>query len=455
MDLFENHARRRIAEVKPLAERLRPQVLDDLVGQRDILGPGCLLRRAVEEDRLFSMILWGPPGCGKTTLARIMAAETRAHFIQISAVLSGVKEVRAVVKEAEETLKYRGQRTVLFVDEIHRFNKAQQDAFLPHVENGLLTLIGATTQNPSFEVIAPLLSRCKVVLLHRLSEQDLANIVDRALADPERGLGKIEIKMEPEALEFLVASADGDARRALNTLERTVDLVTGDAKGKRNITSRSVGEALQNRVLQYDKSGEEHYNLISAFHKSLRGGDPDAALYWLERMLSGGEDPLYVLRRMVRFASEDVGNADPQALAVVISALKAFQFLGSPEGELAIAQAAVYLATASKSNAVYVAAEKVKGAVARKGSIPVPMHLRNAPTRMMKDLGYGEGYLYPHDFQGAVVAQEFLPKGLEKSVFYTPSGRGYEVVIRERIAQWRAQKISHMKAARERGEKSS
>jgi putative ATPase len=388
------------------------------------------------------MILWGPPGCGKTTLARIIAGETRSHFIHFSAVLSGVKEIRAVIAEAAKQQQLYRRRTILFVDEIHRFNKAQQDAFLHHVEDGLITLIGATTENPSFEVIAPLLSRCRVVTLKMLSDEEIAAIIETALADRQRGLGNLGIVLEPDAIAYLVRLADGDARAALNNLEAAGSLLKGSPQGTNAAGVRPIGlveleRAIQKKALVYDKSGEEHYNLISALHKSLRDSDPDAALYWLARMLAAGEDPLYLARRMVRFASEDVGNADPQALTVAMDAMQAFKFLGPPEGELALAQAAVYLATAPKSNSIYSAYGRVRQAVEKYGSLPVPLHIRNAPTRLMKNIGYGRGYQYAHDHPDAIVVQEHLPDKLRGRSFYQPTGRGYEKIVRERLDRWR------------------
>jgi putative ATPase len=435
MDLFDQNNNE--TDLSPLADRMRPQTLSEFVGQPHLLGEGSLLRRAIEEDRLFSMIFWGPPGSGKTTLAHVIAQETKSHFVSFSAVLSGVKEIRAVVDEAASQWRYHRKRTVLFVDEIHRFNKAQQDAFLPHVEKGLITLIGATTENPSFEVISPLLSRSRVMLLKPYSEEELSAIIHRAIHDKEKGLGELSLEIDSEARNHIIWSADGDARRALNSLEAAVSLLrTGDRK-ERRITRAVVEEALQKKALQYDKGGEEHYNLISALQKSLRGSDPDAALYWLGRMLAAGEDPLYIARRMVRFASEDIGNADPRALTIAVSAMQAFEFIGLPEGELALAQAAVYLATAPKSNSLYTAYGKIKGTISQTGTLPVPLHIRNAPTRLMKDLGYGKDYRYAHDFEDAYVPQDYLPAKLRGSTYYIPTDRGYEKVIKERIEQWR------------------
>jgi putative ATPase len=411
---------------------MRPRRLSEFVGQPHLVGEGSIVRMAAEQDRIFSMILWGPPGCGKTTLARIIAGETRSHYLQFSAVLSGVKEIRAVIDEARRQQQLQRRRTVLFVDEIHRFNKAQQDAFLHHVESGLITLIGATTENPSFEVIAPLLSRCRVVTLNRLTEEDLATIVRQALEDAERGLGTQRLTLAPDALELLVRVSDGDGRSALNSLEVAASLTGGGC-----ITRELMEQALQKKALVFDKSGDEHFNLISALHKSLRGSDPDAALYWMARMLAAGEDPFFIARRMVRFASEDIGNADPQALAVTLAAMEAFRFLGHPEGELALAQAAVYLATAPKSNSIYAAYGSAQDAVTRGGSLPVPLHIRNAPTKLMKELGYGQGYRYAHHYRDAFAPQDYLPDELQGEVFYHPTDRGYERTVAERLERWR------------------
>ena len=440
MDIFDYHAQKASDATRPLAERMRPRNLDEFVGQRHAVAAGSIIRTAIEQDRIFSMIFWGPPGCGKTTLARIIASATRSFFVHFSAVLSGVKEIRGVIAEAQNQLKLYRKRTVLFVDEIHRFNKAQQDAFLHHVESGLITLIGATTENPSFEVISPLLSRCRVITLKMLSTEDIGDIVKSALDDPERGLGALNLEFEPDALAHLIRIADGDARMALNSLEVVASVMERTSAGDRRlvVSLEALENALQQKALAYDKAGEEHYNTISAFHKSLRGSDPDAALYWLERMLAAGEDPLYIARRMVRFASEDIGNADPRALTLTMSAMQAFQFLGHPEGELALAQAALYLATAPKSNSIYSAYGKVQSVVRKSGSMPVPLHIRNAPTRLMKDLGYGKNYKYAHDYKDAYIPQDYLPEKLQDQIFYIPSERGHEKVIKQRLEKWRS-----------------
>jgi len=442
MDIFDYHAQKAADAGRPLAERLRPRNLEEFVGQLHAVGEGTLIRGAIKQDRIFSMILWGPPGCGKTTLARIIAGETRSHFVHFSAVLSGVKEIRGVIAVALDQQKLYRKRTILFVDEIHRFNKAQQDAFLHHVESGLITLIGATTENPSFEVISPLLSRCRVITLKMLTSDDIGVIINNALKDSDRGMGNLNLVLEPDALSYMIQIADGDARVALNSLEVVGSLVElkSDLAGRVapvHIGLKDLEHAIQKKALVYDKSGEEHYNIISAFHKSLRGSDPDAALYWLERMLAAGEDPFYIARRMVRFASEDIGNADPQALNVTMSAMEAFKFLGHPEGELALAQAVVYLATAPKSNSIYSAYGKVQQLVKKSGSLPVPFHIRNAPTRLMKDFGYGKDYKYAHNYTDAFVGQEYLPDKLKGRLFYAPTDRGYEKVIKQRLDKWR------------------
>ena len=439
-DLFEMKERDSLERVAPLADRMRPRTLEEFVGQNHLLGEGKILRQAIETDQLPSMILWGPPGTGKTTLAMIIASTTGAQFSAFSAVLSGVKEIKEVIQEARETWRYEKRRTVLFVDEIHRFNKAQQDAFLPNVEKGTIILIGATTENPSFEVISPLLSRSKVFTLNSLTEEEIEVILSRALADKERGLGKYQTAIEPEVIKGICQLANGDARAALNTLEMLVLTTSPDEKGVRQIKKEDLKEVLQRKAYLYDKSGEEHYNLISALHKSLRGSDPDAALYWLGRMLEAGEDPLYIVRRMIRFASEDVGMADPQALQVAVTAMEAFHFVGLPEGNLALAQAAVYLATAPKSNALYSAYQEVERDVRQLENMPVPLHIRNAPTSLMRDLGYGKEYKYPHDYPDHFIEEEYLPENLKGRIYYHPTEQGFEREIKKRLEYWRREK---------------
>ncbi|MBU0485865.1 MAG: replication-associated recombination protein A [Proteobacteria bacterium] len=420
----------------PLAERMRPKSIDKFVGQEHLLGEGKLLNRLMNEHHIPSLIFWGPPGTGKTTLARILAENAKAEFVFFSAVLSGVKEVRKIVATAEELRKKKNLDTILFVDEIHRFNRSQQDSFLPHVESGLLTLIGATTENPSFQVIAPLLSRCRVLVLNPLTSDNLKQILISTLHDQENGFQKLDIQIEKTALDHLADTSDGDARSALNSLEIAVSLTPTNKDGKIIIELQNIEEAIQRKSLRYDAYGEEHYNLISALHKSLRDSDPDGSLYWLTRMLMAGEDPLYLARRLIRFASEDIGNADPQALGLTISARESYHTLGSPEGELALAQAVIYLATAPKSNATYVAYSDAKKLINNTGTLPVPKHLRNAPTNLMKKLDYGKGYKYAHDQPDAVVMQDHLPPELKGKKFYHPTNRGHEAIIKDRLNKW-------------------
>jgi len=417
----------------PLSERMRPVSLEDFVGQEHLLGKNKLLRRMMEGSELYSIILWGPPGTGKTTLAHIIAAASNSLFMPLSAVTSSIKEVREIIGQAIFNKKEDGRQTILFVDEIHRFNKAQQDAFLPHVERGDIVFIGATTENPSFEVISPLLSRTKVLVLKPLSDAHLKMILQRALADKEKGLGGLRAHAGDEVLDHIIAFSQGDARVALNTLEIAAGITRPDDAGMRELTQEIVEEALQKKMLLYDKDGEEHYNIISALHKSMRNSDADASLYWLARMLEAGEDPLYIARRLVRFASEDVGNADPKALQITLEAKEAFHFLGLPEGKLALAQAVVYLATAPKSNAIYIAYARAARAAEETGSLPVPLHIRNAPTKLMKNLDYGKGYKYAHDYDAAVVDMDCLPEELKGRRFYFPADRGYEKIIKERM----------------------
>ena len=419
----------------PLAERLRPTSLADMVGQQQLIGEGKLLRRLIESDQLSSVIFWGPPGTGKTTLAQVIAHTSKSNFVFFSAVLQGVKEVREIVARARDAKNFHGQRTLLFVDEIHRFNKAQQDAFLPSVEKGDIILIGATTENPSFEVNAALLSRSRVFVLEALNSSDIRQLLLRAITDP-RGLRAPVPAIDDEALEFIAAKADGDARVALNALE-TAAAAAGDG----SVTLEIAQQALQKKALLYDKGGEEHYNVISSFIKSMRGSDPDGALYWLARMLEAGEDPMFIARRMVIFASEDVGNADPRALQIALAVQQAVHFVGLPEGRINLAQGVTYLATAPKSNASYVGIKMAQAEVRKSGSLPVPLHIRNAPTKLMKKLDYGKGYQYAHDNPDGYQAQDYLPEELRGQTYYQPSDHGYEKNIAERMAWWRDLKM--------------
>jgi putative ATPase len=439
-DLFSPEdppASQKEAEAVPLAERMRPRNLQEVVGQDHLLGEGRILRSVIDSDEIPSMIFWGPPGAGKTTLARVIAAETKSHFVALSAVLSGVKDVKSVVEEAQVQRKGFNRRTILFIDEIHRFNRAQQDAFLPHVEKGTIVLVGATTENPSFEVISPLLSRTRVLVLEPLQEFHLLELLRRALADRERGFGNWGITVGDQELRQIAGFSSGDARVALNALEIAARLARGISPENPEITPDLVREALQKRTLLYDKAGEEHYNLISALHKSLRNSDADASLYWLGRMLEAGEDPLYLARRMVRFASEDVGLADPGALGRAIDAMRAVHFLGLPEGKLALAQLAVYLAQAPKSNALYEAYGRVQRDIEASRAEPVPLHLRNAPTGLMKELGYGEGYRYAHHEANRIADIECLPGPLAGRTYYRPTGEGFEAEVARRLKRWK------------------
>jgi putative ATPase len=435
MNLFSEE-KAKFDKRNPLADRMRPKDLDEFLGQEHILKKGSVLRNALEKGGIQSLILWGPPGTGKTTLAFIIAKMINAHFVPFSAVVSGIKEIKGIMIQAKKQKELYGRKTILFVDEVHRFNKAQQDAFLPYVEKGDIIFIGATTENPSFEVISPLLSRSKVYTLNSLKEDELKIILNRAIQDKERGLGNLNLKLEPKALDFIAQMANGDARIALSTLEFAALTTSPDKNNKRNITLKIVQEAMQKKALVYDKAGEEHYNIISALHKSLRGSDPDAALYWLGRMLAGGEDPLYIARRLVRSAIEDIGNADPQALQVAVAAKEAYHFLGSPEGELALAQAVVYLATAPKSNSIYSAFNQVQKDIQKTQALPVPLHIRNPVTKLMKDLDYGKDYKYPHDFPDHFVDEEYLPDNLKGRKYYHPTNFGFEKEIQKRLLWW-------------------
>jgi putative ATPase len=436
MPLFDLPEEKDLPQSMPLAARMRPQTFAEFMGQEHLVAEGRVLRKCIEADQLPSMVFWGPPGSGKTTLAHIIANVTRAQFSSLSAVSAGVVDLRRVIGEAKKRLKSSGQRTILFVDEIHRFNKAQQDAVLPFVENGIVTFIGATTENPSFEVIAPLLSRCRVFRLNPLSDNEVRVIVERVIKDVERGLGKFQITISEEALRHLVTMSNGDARVALNALEMAAFATLPDGEGLRSIDLSAIEEALQHRALLYDKSGDQHYDLISALHKSLRGSDPDAALYWLGRMLEAGEDPLYIVRRLVRFASEDVGVADPQALVIAVAAQQAVHFVGLPEGNLALAEAVVYLAAAPKSNSLYQAYSRVQEDIQQGRNESVPLHLRNPVTDLMRRMGHGQGYKYAHDYPDHFVKQQNLPPSLQGKRYYVPTEQGYEKEIADRLKKW-------------------
>jgi len=435
MDLFEDEtAVPEGTPPRPLAERMRPEKLDEFQGQEHLLGKDGPLARAIEQKKIPSMILWGPPGCGKTTIAFLLSKTIEAKFVVLSAVASGLKDVKLVIQKAETEWTLYHRRTVLFVDEIHRFNKAQQDYFLPFVEKGSIVLLGATTENPSFEVIGPLLSRCQVFTLKMLEPEQIRSILERALSDEEKGVGDVSLELDDDVFEYLVALSSGDARRALSYLELIAEQYRDQES--RQITLEIAKNIIQKQTLLYDKNGEEHYNIISALHKAVRGSDIDAALYWLGRMLYSGENPLYIARRLIRMAVEDIGVADPQALTVCVAAKETYHFLGSPEGDLALAEAVVYLASAPKSNSIYKAYGAVMREIQERPAEPVPLHIRNAPTKLMKGLGYGDGYKYAHDFDEGFVDQEYLPESLQGRKFYMPSKFGFEKTIRERIEWW-------------------
>ena len=435
MTLFEHRSEEVLASSAPLAARMRPRTFDEFVGQQHIVDPDRVLRKAIEADRIPSMILWGPPGTGKTTLASLIARHTRSAFSQVSAVTSGVADLRRIVKEAKDALGMHGRRTILFVDEIHRFNKAQQDVILPHVEDGTVVLIGATTENPSFEVISPLLSRSRVFTLNSLTDEQVEGIVRRALSDPDRGLGADRPEIGDEALEALVRLSNGDARTALNALELAASTAL-DGAGHRVIDTTIVEDAMQRKALMYDKAGDQHYDTISAFIKSVRGSDPDAAVYWLGRMIEAGEDPMFVARRLVVLAAEDIGMADPNALTVAVSAQQAVHFIGMPEGRIPLAEATVYLATAPKSNSAYIAIDKAIEDARHSRNDPVPLHLRNAVTGLMRSQGYGEGYKYAHDYPDHFTPDENLPENLKGRRYYEPTDQGYERQVSERLRRW-------------------
>jgi putative ATPase len=437
MDMFERQSEQQRTSQAPLATRMRPSTLHEHVGQLYLLGEGRILRKSIEAGRIPSIVLWGPPGSGKTTLAYVIASTIDAHFTAVSAVSAGVADLRKVIEEAKERARIYNQKTILFIDEIHRFNKGQQDAILPYVEDGTVTLIGATTENPSFEVTSPLLSRCQVLTLNPLIEDEIRVIILRALRDRLKGLGSLNVELTPEAIDHLITMSGGDARVALNALEMATLTTPPDASGKRVIPLATIEDAVQHPALRYDKAGEKHFDLISALHKSMRGSDPDASMYWLARMLESGEDPLYIARRLVRFASEDVGMADPQALLIAMAAQQAVHFVGMPEANLALAQAVVYLSTAPKSNSLYEGYQKILEELKKGGgSDAVPFHLRNAVTPLMKQMGYGKGYKYAHDYPEHFVEQQNLPESLQGRQYYTPGEQGYEKQVVDRLKKW-------------------
>ena len=435
-DLFERRAREMLGQEAPLAARMRPRGFDEFAGQEHILGQGRVLRRSIESDHVPSMILWGPPGSGKTTLAHLIAGITQAHFAPVSAVTAGVADLRKLIDAARERRGMHGRRTLLFVDEIHRFNRAQQDVILPHVEEGAVTLIGATTENPSFEVVAPLLSRCRVFTLNALTDEDVEAIVERALADYERGIGELRASLAEDAMRHLVTMANGDARAALNALELSASATEPDANGERHVTLATVEDALQHRSILYDKSGDQHYDTISAFIKSVRGSDPDAAVYWLSRMIEAGEDPMFIARRLVILAAEDVGMADPQGLPVAVAAQQAVHLIGMPEGAIPLAEATVYLATAPKSNSAYMALNRAREDARHTRNEPVPLHLRNAVTSLMRAQGYSKGYRYAHDYAGNFAPMDNLPPSLGDRRYYEPGDQGYERAVAQRLSEW-------------------
>jgi len=449
MDMFERQGEEQRRQEAPLAVRMRPASFHEFVGQEHLIGQGRVLRRAIEAGRIPSIVLWGPPGSGKTTLANVIANTTDSYFSAVSAVSAGVNDLRRIIEESKERRKISQQRTILFIDEIHRFNKAQQDAILPFVEDGTVTLIGATTENPSFEVTSPLLSRCQVITLSPLVEDEIRVIIMRALRDRLQGLGAMGVELSSEAVGHLISMSKGDARIALNALEMAVMTTSPDRQGKRHISLPTIEDAVQHPALRYDKAGDQHYDYISALHKSLRGSDPDASLYWLVRMLEAGEDPLYVARRLIRFASEDVGMADPQALVIAMAAQQAVHFIGMPEGNLALAEAAVYLATAPKSNSLYEAYSRVQNDIRQGASDNVPLHLRNPVTPLMKEQGYGEGYKYAHDYPEHFVEQQNLPSSLQGRQYYSPGDQGYEKQVTARIKSWWQRKTKAEQAVEE------
>ena len=451
MDMFEQRSEEQKEKEAPLAVRMRPNDFDAFVGQEHLIGRGRVLRKAIESDKLPSIILWGPPGTGKTTLANVIANTTDSHFSPVSAVSAGVNDLRRIIEEAKERHRIYQQKTILFIDEIHRFNKTQQDAILPFVEDGTIILIGATTENPSFEVTSPLLSRCQVLTLNPLVEDEISVIIMRALRDRLKGLGTLNVELSAEALGHLITISKGDARVALNGLEMAVMATPPDEQGKRRVSLATIEDAVQHTALRYDRAGDQHYDFISALHKSMRGSDPDASLYWLARMLEAGEDPLYVARRLIRFASEDVGMADPQALVIAMAAQQAVHFIGMPEGNLALAEAAVYLATSPKSNSLYEGYSRVQKEIKQGSADSVPLHLRNPVTPLMEQIGYGDGYKYAHDYPEHFVEQQNLPGSLQGNKYYSPSDQGYEKQIVARLKNWwqKQRKTDQSEQARE------